>query len=175
MVSSCPSVIQVSLLERKYRLEMQILTCLGHGWYLKPWNWMWYSREWGPWSSTERKINVLEICKERGGESYSCRRAGLTRSRMKRRDELLMRVWFVHLWQKESRCENADAGWVWWAAFLEIRFTCLRFPGLRVESGIPAESEATMESIDLRLMVKEIIMEFVVENGIDKHIDGQAA
>lgn len=106
MVSSCPSVIQVSLLERKYRLEMQILTCLGHGWYLKPWNWMWYSREWGPWSSTERKINVLEICKERGGESYSRRRAGLTPSRMKRRDELLMRVWFVHLWQKESRCEK---------------------------------------------------------------------
>lgn len=40
---------------------------------------------------------------------------------------------------------------------------------------IPAESEAAMESIDLRLMAKEIIMEFVVENGIDKHIDGQAA
>ena len=58
---------------------------------------------------------------------------------------------------------------------MEIHFTCLHFPGLRVKSGIPAESEAAMESIDLGLMAKEIILEFVVENGIDKHINGQAA
>lgn len=44
-----------------------------------------------------------------------------------------------------------------------------------VESRIPAEGEGAVESIDLRLMEKETILEFVVENGIDKHTDDQAA